>query len=478
MPAAGLSEGSDLAMKKTVWILVLVFAAALPASLEAQWARAYGGRNSDDAVSIQPVPEGGFVMVGTSGYVDRWGGWVPQIWVVRLSASGKILWQRRLHAESGYEASYGACVQTTRDNRFVLIGRVYARSISGMGNLSAVKFDANGDPDWQTYVTEPGYPDERRWSGGHSVQQAWDGGYLMTGFHVYEQRDPLLAKASLSEHDLLIYKTDSQGKGKCGGRFGGSGEETGRSIQETPDGGFIVAGETDSFGAGEEDVWVLKFRKNYTLEWSSTYGGADEDQAREILRTTDGGYVVVGYTKSFGAGSYDIWLLKLNRKGSIRWQKTYGGAKADYGHSISATADGGFVVAGTTASFGSGTSDGWILRLNGRGAVLWEKTYGGSAYDGLFSVRTLKQGGCVAAGKTRSFGAGDNDALVLKIGKTGNIDSSCGLFVGSSKADVREGAGRADWKAGEGGCGYLPWSGKPLLPWIFTSAAATVICKK
>ncbi|MBN2206586.1 MAG: hypothetical protein JW742_04210 [Candidatus Aminicenantes bacterium] len=309
-------------MIKTAWVLVLAIVAAFPASLEAQWTRAYGGKNDDDATSIQPAPEGGFIMVGTSGYMDRWGGWVPQIWVVRLNVSGAILWQKRMHAELGCDQSYGACVQTTRDDRFVLTGRVYARSLSGMGNLSAVKLDANGDPDWQTYVTEPGYPDERRWSGGHSIQQTWDGGYIATGLHVYEQWDPVLAKASFSRHDLLIYKTDSQGKRKCGGTFGGDGEERGHSILETPDGGFLVAGVTDSFGAGADD------------------------------------------------------------------------------------------------------------------------------------------------------------ALVLKLGKTGNIDTSCGLFVRNSKAEIREGAGRAEWKAGEGGCGYIPWSIKPLLPWLFTSAANTVICKK
>jgi len=461
-------------MKKGSWILILAVAAVLPASSDAQWARAYGGKDYDDAASIQPVPGGGFILIGTTSAVDQWGFPVSEIWVVRLANSGAILWQKRMYSEYGYSGSNGYGVQTTRDNRFILMGRVSCRSYGGRGDLSAVKLDGHGNPSWQAFVADPAYPNQHKWSGGHSVQQTWDGGYIMTGYQVYHN----MLKDSSIDRDLLIFKTNSLGNMKCGGAFGGPGDETGNSIQETPDGGFIVAGQTNSFGAGLDDAWVLKFRKDYTLEWSSTYGGRDIDQAREIRRTPDGGYIVAGLTKSFGAGSYDLWLLKLDKRGSILWQKTYGGPKADYGHSVHPTADGGFIVAGTTASFGSGISDGWVLKLNARGSVLWEKTYGGSAYDGLFCVRPLGKGGYIAAGKTRSFGAGDNDALVLKLGKNGNIDKSCGLFVRASEADVRTGGGRAEWKAGEGGCGYIVWGGKPILPWAFTKAANAVICMK
>src|SRR3989338_3671915 len=153
--------------------------------------------------------------------------------------------------------------------------------------------------------------------------------------------------------------------------YGGGDSEHASSIQQTRDGGYIVAGETRSFGAGEPDawvlkppnVWVLKLTPDGAVDWQKTYGGTDQDEAHSIQQTRDGGYIVAGSTWSFGAGGEDIWVLKLRPDGTVEWQKTYGGGNWDGAYSVHETSDGGYIVAGDTSSFGNGGPAVWVLKL-------------------------------------------------------------------------------------------------------------------
>ncbi|MDI6733382.1 MAG: hypothetical protein QME16_05630, partial [Planctomycetota bacterium] len=146
--------------------------------------------------------------------------------------------------------------------------------------------------------------------------------------------------------------------------YGGTGSDSAQSIQQTSDGGYIVAGVTQSFGTGSADFWVLKLTSTGSIDWQKTYGGTGYDRANSIQQTADGGYVVAGNTTSFGAGSNDFWVLKLNNDGTVAWQKTYGGTGGETANSIRQTADGGYIVAGNTPSFGAGSADFWVLKLN------------------------------------------------------------------------------------------------------------------
>jgi hypothetical protein len=152
--------------------------------------------------------------------------------------------------------------------------------------------------------------------------------------------------------------------------YGGGYSDVARSIQQTSDGGYIVAGWTLSFGAGGLDFWVLKLDASGQVQWQKTYGGGYSDVARSIQQTSDGGYIVAGWTLSFGAGNYDVWVLKLNASGNVVWQKTYGGGSDDYAESIQQTSDGGYIVAGETWSFGAGSADFWVLKLDANGNVV------------------------------------------------------------------------------------------------------------
>ena len=156
-----------------------------------------------------------------------------------------------------------------------------------------------------------------------------------------------------------------------------------------------------------------------SASWDSAFGGEQDDKAYGLLVTADGGLVVAGVTASMGAGERDAWVFKLDGKGSVVWDRTYGGERNDEAYAIAAASGGGFVVAGTTESSGQGARDGWIFRIDGSGKLLWERTFGGPYWDELRSVQQTDDGGFVAAGYTEPAGAGAHFALVVKTDRAG-----------------------------------------------------------
>ena len=203
--------------------------------------------------------------------------------------------------------------------------------------------------------------------------------------------------------------------------YGGSKSDYASAIQQTDDGGYIVAGGTESFGAGKEDFLILKLTPDGAVEWQKTYGGADEDRAYFIQQTGDEGYIVVGKTESFGAGDEDVWVLKLRPDGSVEWQKTYGGTNRDTAFSIQQTSDRGYIVAGGAAFSSEGRNDAWVLKLRYDGTVEWQKTCGGTGSDDVISIQQTDDG-YIVAGLTKSFGDEKNAALVLKLGTDGTME--------------------------------------------------------
>ena len=211
----------------------------------------------------------------------------------------------------------------------------------------------------------------------------------------------------------------------------GTSADNANSIQQTSDGGYIVAGQTGS------DAWVLKLDGAGSFVWQKAYGGPEILKERirsgrhptEVMSSPDG-------RDPSGAGSDDAWVLKLDGGGDIVWQKAYGGLNADNARSIQQTSDGGYVVAGWTGSFGAGSDDAWVLKLDGSGDPQWQKTYGGAGLDYAHSIRQTSVGGYVVAGRTRSFGAGSEDAWVLKIKPGGPIDASCLAGLGADSTAI------------------------------------------
>lgn len=230
--------------------------------------------------------------------------------------------------------------------------------------------------------------------GAWSLQQTDDGGYIIAGY-----------TCSRGEgSDLWLVKTDSDGQEQWNRTFGGSDEDVGYSVKQVGDGGYIIAGSTKSYGVGEERLWLLKTDSNGSLEWDRTLGGfvsSSGDAGWAVDETDDGGYIVVGYTRSRGAGAKDLWLVKTDSSGNPQWDRTFGGAKDDVGMSVIQTRDGGYVTAGRTASSGQGDDNIWLLKVDPEGIEQWNRTFGGSGDDVSFQVIELEDGYALT-GRTES----------------------------------------------------------------------------
>jgi len=202
--------------------------------------------------------------------------------------------------------------------------------------------------------------------------------------------------------------------------YGGASADMAEAVKQTDDGGYLVAGATWSFGAGMADFWLVKTDTNGNMQWNKTYGGADWDWAESVQQTSDGGYVIAGGTKSFGGGDCDFWLVKIDADGNMQWNKPYGGAHWDMAYSVQQTSDGGYVIVGQTDSFGIG-ADVWLVKTDSAGNMQWQRTYGGADVDGARSVQQTSDGGYIVAGVTRSFGVGSFDFWLIKTDANGHM---------------------------------------------------------
>jgi hypothetical protein len=205
--------------------------------------------------------------------------------------------------------------------------------------------------------------------------------------------------------------------------IGGSGWDFARSIIQSSDGGYVIAGSTKSFGSSYYwDIYVVKLDSSGSVQWTKAIGGSYEDEAHSIIQSSDGGYVVAGYTTSFEADWADIFVVKLDSAGNVQWAKTIGGSGSDGAYSITQSSDGGYAVAGRTNRFGAGGWDFYVVKLDSSGNVQWAKTIGGSDWDEAYSIIQSSDGGYVVAGYTGSFGAGGYDMLVVKLDSSGNVE--------------------------------------------------------
>lgn len=211
--------------------------------------------------------------------------------------------------------------------------------------------------------------------------------------------------------------------------YGGQNVDGAYSVQQTSEGGYILAGQTYSYGAGGSDVYLIKTDSKGAQEWSQTFGGKNLDGAFSVQQTSDEGYIITGVTYSFGAGDADVYLVKTDSRGNEEWSRTYGGPNYDHGHTVHQTSDGGYIIAGITLSFGSNSDFGsggdfYIIKTDSKGIKEWSKTYGGSSVELAFSIQQTSDGGYIVAGGTKSFGPGEIDFYLVKTDPQGKIEWS------------------------------------------------------
>lgn len=214
--------------------------------------------------------------------------------------------------------------------------------------------------------------------------------------------------------------------------IGGSGDDRGRTINKTSDGGFIITGSSNSFGSGGHNTYLLRTDGAGAILWSKSIGGSLQDEGKGVMQTSDGGFIIVGATYSFGAGNRDFYVIKTNNSGDVVWSKTYGGTGDDYGFIIQETNDNCFAMIGHTNSYGNGGNDVYFIKINSTGDILWSRTYGGPGDDRGFSMEQTNDGGFIISGYTTSFGAGDADVYAIKTDINGNVIWS-GTFGGAGE---------------------------------------------
>jgi len=386
-------------MKKSLFLtalLGLLFAVSGPWSIstavavepgDTLWTRTYGGSLDDQPYAVQQTTDGGYIIAGYTGSYPSY-----DVYLVKTDPDGDTLWTRT-HGGSDYEKAFA--VQQTTDGGYIVAGETW--SVGG-GDVYLLKTDADGDTLWTRTYGGSG------WDGAYSTQQTTDGGYIISGFF------ELPVGGGWA---IYLVKTAANGDSLWTRTYGQSDMNEGYCVRQTTDGGYMVAGYSGDWG--EEDLYLVKTDTNGDTLWTRTYGGSESDWAQSVRQTTDGGYIVAGSTNSFGAGDYDFYLLKTDSSGDTLWTRTYGGSDLDVGFSVQQTTDGGYIVAGGTFSFGAGQIDCYLLKTDPNGGTLWTHTYGGSRDEQAYSVRQTADGGYIIAARTNSFGAGAFDVWLLKL---------------------------------------------------------------
>ncbi|MFA5365551.1 MAG: hypothetical protein WC325_10275 [Candidatus Bathyarchaeia archaeon] len=257
------------------------------------------------------------------------------------------------------------------------------------------------------------------------VIQTSDGGYAVLG-------TSFSFGAGLD--DFWLVKVDKNGNMQWNQTYGGTGQDPAAALIQTTDGGYALAGTTNSYGAGGNDYWLVKTDKNGNVEWNQTYGGAKVDEAVALAQTADKGYALGGYTNSYGAGDWDYWLVKTYENGTVEWTQTYGGIAQDKTTDMIQTKDGGYALIGTSISFTDGTHwDMWVVKTDKNGNTQWNQTYGGTKDELAGDIIQTSDQGYALTGSTYSYGSGEVDFWLVKTDKNGNMQHNWAF--GGTKID-------------------------------------------
>ncbi|MBD3233298.1 MAG: T9SS type A sorting domain-containing protein [candidate division Zixibacteria bacterium] len=246
---------------------------------------------------------------------------------------------------------------------------------------------------------------------GYSLDFTSDGGYILAGFT--ESWDAEGA-------DIYLVKTDADGDQTWDSYFGTENTDYARVIFQKDNGDYIIGGYTGQFYS--EDCWIIIANETGDTLRTRSYGGSSLDKIFGGYRTNDGGYIFVGYTQSFGLGYFDIYLIRTDENGDSLWTRTYGGEGEDKAYSVEQTSDGGFIIAGYTNSFGSGEYFGYLLKLNSNGDTMWTVVHDDAAGANFFnSIRETADKGFIAAGSILAY-YGDfyYEAYYVKFDSLGN----------------------------------------------------------
>lgn len=381
-------------------VILCLFYSTLYAQPDTLWTKTYGSTGWDYGWCVQQTSDNGYIITGmTDPLISDY-----DIHLIKTDEDGDTLWTRTYDKSTWDE---GWVVRQTADNGYAIVGQTGLYGTSSR-DLYIIKTDEYGDTLWTRTYGGTG------WDEGRAMQQTSDGGYIIAG-----QSDSY--GTGSYDFDVYVIKTDENGDSLWMRIYGLEGWDEGRGVCQTPDGGFVIAGWTMSFGPAA--VWLLKTDANGDTLWTRTYGGEDWSDGRSVQLTTDGGYIIAGTHASSASGA-DVFLIKTDVNGDTLWTGIYGGSSDEYGNYVQQTNDGGFIVAGYVLSPGPTGFDFYIVRTDASGNELWSLTYGGQESDFGYWVEQTLDNGYIVVGQTGSFGAGNDDAWLLKIAPEPGIEET------------------------------------------------------
>ena len=363
------------------------------------WTKTFGGTDWDVCSSVQQTTDGGYIITGSA---PSFANGDDELYLIKTDVNGDSLWTKI------FSGGRGSSIQQTADGGYIITGATFLGN--GDDDVCLIKTDQSGNELWSK--TFGGTERDM----GYSVQQTTDGGYIVTG----------LTSSFGNGNELYLIKTDVSGNEQWFKTFGGTEWDVGYSVQETTDGGYIVTGLTSSFG-NWSDLYLIKTDGSGNEQWFKIFGGTYLDIGESVQQTNDGGYIITGVTSSFGNGSEEVLLFKTDGNGDSLWTKTFGGSDMDedWGNSVKQTNDGGFIITGwthpdpTPGSFED--SEVLLIKTDGSGNEEWTKTFGGAEGESGYSVQQTADGGYIIAGSTSSFGNGGSDIYLIKTDENGNI---------------------------------------------------------
>lgn len=382
-----------------IFILLMLLAILLmPGSAvpSEQWNKTFGENAEDWFNSVQQTSDGGYIIAGQYSFPNpKWAS-NPDAWLIKFDSNGNQQWDKKF---GGSENDWATSVLQTSDGGYIFAGATGSFRSNSDSNAWLVKVDVNGTQQW--YRTFGGEKDDS----SNSIRQTKDGGYIIAGMYSYGENT-----------NSWLIKTDASGNKLWDRTFGGDLQAN--SALQTRDGGYIFTGKTRIYTSTGNyiNAVLIKTDADGNPVWRKTYGGKKDDIMYSVQQTEDGGYILAGSVRSTGNGSADAWLIKTDVNGSQLWEKTFGGTGDDRADSVRQISDGGYILAGRTEqSDGTGKSDVLLIRTDANGTQLWSKTFGGINSDWASSVQPAVDGSYILTGATYSYGNGSADAWLIKV---------------------------------------------------------------
>ncbi len=387
---------------------------------EIDWIKTYGGSDEESARSVIETTDGGFAIFGFTKSSDNdisdKQTTVNDYWLLKIDNQGNVLWNKTI---GGSDDDQGQEVIQTNDGGFLLTG--YSKSNDGDASNNEgfhdnwfVKLSASGEIEWEKSYGFSGHDHS------YAIIQTIDGGYFSAGFLDVTGSNGEGGLTKHGEGEFWGQKLNSSGELEWRNFFGGTSNDRAYDVLQSDDGGFILFGATESNDFditntnGSYDFWVIKVDDKGTLVWEKTYGGSGIDIAYAAVRGNDNTYIVAGQTISEDGdvtssnGNSDFWVIKIDDFGNLIWQKSFGGSDFEVARSIDNTLDGGFVITGTSKSNNGdlnsnlGDNDFWVIKINNSGNIVWQKNLGGSGFDFAYDVIETLTGGILVVGETNS----------------------------------------------------------------------------